>query len=200
MRHHLGKPRRHAAPAARLHHHEDRQRREAQHDQEELQHFVVNRAGQSAEKGVNQNDGRRKQHGRGEAPVQHQFETDSPSAYIEMPDENTVITANVTRVQSPRLLVESQLQIFRHAARAASIIERHHEDADEQHGRHRADPIKMRGHDAVLRAGSAHADHFLRAKIRGDERQAGDPDRDRASGGEEIGAGCDLAFHDPADG
>jgi hypothetical protein len=41
----------------------------------------------------------------------------------------------------------------------------------------RADPVKMRGHDAVLRAGRAHADHFLRAEIGGEEGQAGDPHR-----------------------
>ena len=57
----------------------------------------------------------------------------------------------------------------------------------------------MRGHDAVLRARRAHADHFLRAQIGGDERQAGDPNRDRAAGGQEIRAGGDLAFYEPAD-
>ena len=37
-------------PAARLHHRQDGERREAEHDQEELQHLVVNRARQPAEK------------------------------------------------------------------------------------------------------------------------------------------------------
>ena len=45
-----------------------------EHDQEELQHLVVDRAGQPAEKRVDQHDGRRQQHGRVKAPSQHQLE------------------------------------------------------------------------------------------------------------------------------
>ena len=87
----------------------------------------------------------------------------SPSAYMEMPDENTVMTAKVIGVQRAGLFVEAEFEVFGDAARAAAVIERHHEDADEQHGGHRADPVKVRGHDAVLGSGRAHSDHLLRA-------------------------------------
>ena len=39
----------------------------------------------------------------------------SPSAYIEMPEENTVMPANVSALKRARLLVEAQLQILGHA-------------------------------------------------------------------------------------
>ena len=123
----------------------------------------------------------------------------NPSAYIEIPDENTVITAKVTAFSARVFSSKRSFRYSGHAAGAASVIERHHEDAHEQHGRHRADPIEMRGHDAVFRAGRAHSDHFLRAQVGGDERQAGDPDRNGAAGSQKIFAGGDLALDQPAD-
>ena len=106
----------------------------------------------------------------------------SPSAYIEMPDENTVMMAKVMRVEGARLFVEAQLQVFGHGARAAAVVERHHEHAHEQHRGNRADPVEVRRHDAVLGAGSRHADQFLRAEVGREEGQAGDPDGHRPAG------------------
>jgi hypothetical protein len=57
------------------------------------------------------------------------------------------------------------------------LVEGHHHEAEEDHGRDRADPVEVdRGH-AVLRAVRRHAEYLECAKVRGDERQAGDPRR-----------------------
>ena len=98
-------------------------------------------------------------------------------AYIEMPDEKTVISANEIALKRARLLVEPQPQVLGHRARARAVVERHHEDAEEHHRRDRADPVEVAGRDAVLRARRRHADDFLRAEVRRDERQAADPRR-----------------------
>jgi len=50
------------------------------------------------------------------------------------------------------------------------------------------------GHDAVLGAVAAHADEFLRAEVGGEEGEAGDPDGDGMSGGEEITASTTYTF------
>ena len=122
-----------------------------------------------------------------------------PIAYIEMPEENTVITAKVMRVEAAGLFVEAGFEILGHRAGSRAVVKRHHEDADEHHRRDRADPIEMARRDAVLRARGAHADHFLRAEVGGDERQAGDPGGNRAAGEEEVGARLDRPPQPEAD-
>jgi hypothetical protein len=57
----------------------------------------------------------------------------------------------------------------------------------------------VRGHDAVLRARRAHADHFLGAEICRDEGQTGDPDWHGPAGCKEIVTGGYLTLDEPAD-
>jgi hypothetical protein len=116
-----------------------------------------------------------------------------------MPEENTVIAAKVMALNAAGLLVEPQLQVLRHAAGAAAVVERHHEDAHEDHRGYGAHPVEVRRHDAVLRPGGAHPDHFLRAQVGRQKREAGDPHRHGAAGGEEVRAGSDTPLQQPAD-
>ena len=90
-------------------------------------------------------------------------------------------------------------QVFRHAAGLGAVVEGHHEDAEEDHGGDGADPVEVAGDDAVLGAGGAHADHFLRAEVGGDEGQAADPGRDGAAGEEEVVGGAHVALEGEAD-
>ena len=114
------------------------------------------------------------------------FEAAGASAYIEMPDENTRHRRERDRVEAARLLVEPQLEVLGHRARPRAVVERHHEDADEDHRRDRADPVEVAGRDAVLGARGGHADHFLRAEVGREEREAGDPRGNRAAREEEV--------------
>ena len=88
-----------------------------------------------------------------------------------MPDENTVMIANETALKPRVFSSKRSLQVLGHRARPRAVIERHHEHADEHHRRDRADPVEVAGRDAVLGAGRGHADHFLRAQVRGEEGQ-----------------------------
>src|SRR6185437_7798417 len=74
-----------------------------------------------------------------------------------------------------------------------------HEQADEQHGRYRAQPIEVHRHDAVFGPRSAHPDHLLRSQVRGNERKAGDPYGNRAAGRQKVFTGGNLALDEPAD-
>ena len=79
------------------------------------------------------------------------------------------------------------------------VVEGHHDDAEEEHRRDGADPVPVRGQDAVLvgRAGPAH--QLERAQVGGDEAEARDPGRHLTAGEEEVLAGVGLALGVKAD-
>ncbi len=68
-----------------------------------------------------------------ETPAQDQLEKQAQCVHGDSAG-NTVMTAKVAGVQGARFFIEAELQILGHAAGAASVIERHHEDAHEEHG------------------------------------------------------------------
>ncbi len=120
-------------------------------------------------------------------------------AYIEMPEENTVISRERERVERPRLFVETQPQVFGDRTRPRAVVERHHEDAEEHHRGNCAHPVEMAGRDPVFRARRAHADDFLRAEVGRQEREAADPRRQRAPRLKEVGARLGVALQRHAD-
>ena len=92
------------------------------------------------------------------------------------------------------LLVKAQAEKFGDGAGLGAVVERHHEDADEDHRGDGADPIELADDDAVLGARSAHADDFLGAEVGGDESQTADPGRQGATGLQVILAGFHETF------
>ena len=108
--------------------------------------------------------------------------------YMLMPDENTVIAANVSALK-PRVFSSNRsFRVLRDAPRARAVIKRHHEDADEDHRRDGADPVEMTGEHAVFGAARRHADHFLGAEIGGEKREPGRPRGNGSAREEEVGA------------
>jgi len=97
------------------------------------------------------------------------------------------------------LLIEAEAEKFRDRARLGSVVERHHEDADKDHGWDSANPVEVAGDDAVFGPGSAHPDDFLGAEVRGDESQSADPRRQGAPGLEVVFAGFHETFECEAD-
>ena len=70
---------------------------------------------------------------------------------------------------------------------------------EEEHGGDGADPIPVRGQDAVLIGGGRPAHQFERAEVGGEEAEARDPGRHLAAGQEEIFAGVGEALQIEAD-
>ncbi len=126
-------------------------------------------------------------------------DSSAPIAYMLMPGREHRHHREGQRVEGARLLVEPQLEVLGNAAGARAVVERHHEDADEEHRRNRAHPVEVAGHDPVLGAAGRHADHLLRAEVGGEEREAGDPGRDRPAGEQEVAAARDPAADGEAD-
>ena len=103
------------------------------------------------------------------------------------------------RVEATGPLVEAQFEVFRNRARFRSVIKRHHEDPQKDHGRDGAEPVEVAGRDAILRSAGSHADQFESAQVGGDEGQAGDPRRDGAPRQEEVGAGLHVTLQRETD-
>ncbi len=97
-------------------------------------------------KRVNKHDGGGQQHRVGETPAQHQFKQHPQRVHADAGRENRH-DGEGDGVQPARFLIEAQLQVFRNAACAAAVIERHHEDADKHHGGHGAQPVEVGRHD-----------------------------------------------------
>ena len=123
----------------------------------------------------------------------------SAMEYMLMPLISTVMKpkemAESARAGSPK----RSLQVARHGVRLGDVVERHHHDAEEEHGGDGADPVPVRGQDAVLIGGGGPAHQFERAEVGGEEAQAGDPGRHLAAGQEEVLAGLGVALQVEAD-
>ena len=93
----------------------------------------------------------------------------------------------------------AKLEIAGHGVGFADVIKGHHHHAEKEHGGDGADPIPVRGENAVLigRAGPAH--QFQRTQIGGDKAQARDPGGHLAAGHEELFAGVRLLLEVEAD-
>ncbi len=102
-------------------------------------------------------------------------------------------------VQPARLLVEPQPQVLGHRVGPRAVVERHHEQADEDHRRDRADPVEVAGGDPVLGPRGGHADDLLRPEVGRDERQPADPGGDRPAREEEVLAGLHELLERKAD-
>jgi hypothetical protein len=78
--------------------------------------------------------------------------------------------------------------------RLGDVVERHHDDAQEQHRRNGPDPVPVRRQDSVLirRRGPTH--QLQRAEIGGQKAQARHPRGHLAPGQEKLLAGFGTAF------
>ena len=112
---------------------------------------------------------------------------------------STVMKANENAADRARALPIAQLQVSGHRVRLADVVEGHHHDAQEEHGGDGADPIPVRGQDAVLIRRSGPAHQLQRAEVGRNEAQARDPRGHLAAGHEELFAGVGLALQVEAD-
>ncbi len=206
VRHVGGKRLLDSLPAAYVAQADPDERGEAGDDEEELEDFVVDGAGEAAEEDVSEDDDRREEDGdvedvgvgddaveeaEGLDEERHRVHGDAGGEHGHDGEGEGVDGAG--------LLVEAHAEVLGDAAGLGAVVEGHHEDADEDHGGDGAYPVEMAGDDAVLGARGAHADDFLRAEVGGDEGEAADPGGNGASGEEEVVAGAHVALEGEAD-
>jgi len=193
-------------PAAYVAQADPDERSEAGDDEEELEDFVVDGAGEAAEKDVAEDDDGREEDGDVEDPGVGDDAVEEPEG-LDQKRHRVHGDAGAEHghhgegegVDGAGLLVEAEAEVFGDGAGLGAVVEGHHEDADEDHGGDGADPVEVAGDDAVLRAGGSHADDFLGAEVGGDEGQAADPGWDGAAGEEEVVAGAHVALEGEAD-
>ena len=180
------------APAVHAEQSDDDERHQPGDHDEELQHLVVDRSGQSAERDVDQDD-EGGDHDRDTGrPTEQRLDHNRQRVEVDAGDQHASRREGEAVEQVCRL-AEPPTQVLGDAVHPAAVVERHHHQREEQHRRHGADPVEVHGGDAVLRRVSRVAQHLDRAEIRRDERQPGDPARQRPSGEEEVLAGGDRS-------
>ncbi len=167
---------------------EEGHRQEPEDDEEELKDLVEYRRGEAPEEDVDQNDGRREQDARVQVPSEHQVQHQRHGVHVDAGHRDRHDREG-DRVQTPRSLVEAELQVLGNAPHAAPVVEGHHEDPEEHHRGNRAHPVEVVGEHPVLGAVRRHPHDLEGAEVRGDEGESRHPARKRASGKEEVLAG-----------
>jgi hypothetical protein len=167
----------HGGHAAGLLDGDDRQGDHADQDDEELHDLVVDRAGQAAEQDVGQHEQRRQHDRDDQRDAQQRLEHDGQRVQVDAGDEHAAQDER-DRVDQVGLRVEPQPQVLRDAAHLGAVVEGHHHDAEEHHGRDRADPEIVHHCGPVLRAARRLPQQLDGADVRGYEADPGDPGRE----------------------
>ena len=182
-----------AGPAADLVQADEGDRDQRGEDHEELQHLVVDRRGQAAERDVDGDDDRRHDDADDDRPAQQEVQDQRERVEVHAGDQDRGERER-PRVELVRGGVEALEQVLRHAAHLGAVVERHHHQAEEDHGRDRADPVVVDRRDAVLGTVGRHAEHLGRTEVGGDERQPGDPGGQRAPRQEVVETALDVSL------
>ena len=185
-------------PAAHRVQRHQRERYQRGADHEELEHLVVDRRGQAAERDVDEHDRRGGQDRAADGPAEQQVDDQGQREQVDAADQHGG-DGERERVEDVRGIAETEPQVLGHRADLGPVVERHQHQPEEHHRGHRADPVVVNGRDAVLGAVGGLAEDLERAQVRGDERQARDPCRQRAPGQEEVEIGLDRQPGDEPD-
>ena len=119
-------------------------------DHEELQHLVVDRRGEATEGDVGEHD-RRADHDREpQRPAEQRLHDQREGVEVDAGDEHLGDARSCIALSRWVGRLKRQPQVLGDAADLGAVVEGHHDDAEEHHGRHGADPVVVDGHDAVL--------------------------------------------------
>src|SRR6185437_367082 len=186
------------APAPDFDQAQDRDQQRARPDQHELQHLVEDRRAQAAERNIYADGDGGHPDAEVDIPTQHHLHDQRHGVHVDARDQHGHDGERDRRQRAARF-AEAQLQIAGHGMSLRDVIERHHHQAEEDHGGDGADPVPMGGEDAVFVGGGGPAHQLERAEIGGEEAEAGDPGRHFAASEEEVFAGAGPALEVEAD-
>ena len=185
-------------PAAHRVQRHQRERYQRGADHEELEHLVVDRRGQAAERDVDEHDRRGGQDRAADRPTEQQVDDQGQREQVDAADQHGG-DGERQRVEDVRGIAETEPQILGHRADLGPVVEGHQYQPQEDHRGHRADPVVVHGRDAVLGAVGGLAEDLERTQVRRDERQARDPRRHRTPREEEVEIGLDRQPGDEPD-
>ena len=177
---------------------EEDDRQEAEPDEEELDDLVVDRGGQAAPEDVEEDDDGGEEDARRERPAEHELEEQGHGVEADAAHEDGH-DGEGDGVEAARRLVVAELEVLGHGPDAAAVVERHHEDAQEDHGRDGPDPVEVDRGDAVFGRVGHHADDLEGAEVGREEGQARDPAGEGAAREEEVLARLHVLLERVAD-
>src|SRR5580698_8765365 len=136
---------------------QNRHQQRTQPDEQELQDFIEDRGTQAAERYVKSDSNRRNPDAEVQVPAEYHLHHDGHRIHIDAAHQNGHKGEADGRERAGSVTV-AQMQIAGHRMRLRDVVEGHHDDAEEEHGRNRTNPIPVRGEDAILisRSGPSH--------------------------------------------
>ena len=145
------------APAASLDQAKQRNHRGAGPDEHKLQHFVDDCRPQTAQHDIQRDRTGANPDGEVDVPAEHGLHHDRHGVHVHAAHQDGHERKR-DRAQCSCALTKAQVQVARHRVGLRDVVEGHHDDAEEQHRRDRADPVPVRRQHAVLvgRAGPTH--------------------------------------------
>ena len=164
---------------------QQRERQQRGDDHEELEDLVVDRGRQPAEGDVGQHDEGGEDQGHPERPAEQRDHDAAEQVEVDPGDEQ-LRHRERDRVDQVRAGAEAAPHELGDRAHLGAVVERHHDDAEEEHRRDRADPEVVHGRQADLGAGGGHAHDLDGPEVGRHEGQPGDPGRQRATREEEV--------------
>ena len=187
-----------ASPAADVRQADDHDRDEPGQDHEELQDLVVDRAGEAAERDIGQHKASCDDDGKPQRPAQQRLQDDPQSIEVDPGDEHSG-DGECERIEEVGRCVEATAQVLGDAAHPRAVVEGHHHQTEEDHGRDSTDPVEVDGRPAVLGTVGRHAEDLNGPEVGGDKGEAGDPGGQGASGQQKVLAGGDGTPGEDAD-
>ena len=163
-----------AGPAADVRQADDHDRDEPGQDHEELQDLVVDRAGEATERDIGQHKASCDDNRKPQRPAQQRLQDDPQGIEVDPGDEHSG-DSECERIEEVGRCVEATAQVLGDAAHPRAVVEGHHHQAEEDHGRDSTDPVEVDGRPAVLGTVGRHAEDLDGPKVGGDKGEAGDP-------------------------
>ncbi len=163
-------------PATGLDQPQDGNQQRAQPNKEELEHLVEDRREQASQGHVDPHGERRHPDAEVDVPAQHHLHDQRHRVHVD-PRHEQGHEGKHHRGEAAGGLSVAELQVTGNGVGLGNVIERHHDEPEEQDGRDRADPVPMRRQDAVLIGGSRPAHQFQGAKVSGNKAEARHPGR-----------------------
>ena len=178
-----------AVPAAHTVQADEGQGQQSRHDDEELEDLVVDRRGEPTHGDVGEDDDGRHDEPHPQGPSQQPVHDLAQQVQVDAGDEQLGQgeAERVDQVRGGAVALEHELG---HRAHLGAVVEGHHDQTQEDHGRDRADPEVVEGRHAVLGAVGRHSHDLDGAEVRRDEGDTRHPGRQGAARGEDaIGCG-----------
>ena len=176
----------------------DGQRGECGDDDEELQHLVIDGGRKSAQGDIGQHDDAGHEERYPHLPAQQGLHDGGQQVQVHAGNQQ-LGHGEGNRIDQVRGIAKTLAHKLRHRAHLGAVVERHHHNAQKDHGRDGADPEVVHGLEAILHAIGGHTDDFHRAQVGRDEGQSGHPGGQSAAGEEEVDGARHAGLSGPAD-